>query len=98
MLKRCWHIAPYDVLHQYVLMPGKVHADDIPVPVQEPSSGKTRTAWLWIYICDDRNVGSEMSRRSGLRTVRTGKAYHPQTHLAGYWRQNAMRCGRTSPD
>uniref|UniRef100_UPI002FBDC72B IS66 family transposase n=1 Tax=Escherichia coli TaxID=562 RepID=UPI002FBDC72B len=26
----------YDVLRQYVLMPGKVHADDIPVPVQEP--------------------------------------------------------------
>ncbi|MGU0162083.1 IS66 family transposase [Escherichia coli] len=25
----------YDVLRQYVLMPGKVHADDIPVPVQE---------------------------------------------------------------
>ncbi len=24
----------YDVLRQYVLMPGKVHADDIPVPVQ----------------------------------------------------------------
>lgn len=23
----------YDVLRQYVLMPGKVHADDIPVPV-----------------------------------------------------------------
>ena len=34
----------YDVLRQYVLMPGKVHADDIPVPVQEPGSGKTRTA------------------------------------------------------
>ncbi|CUA13346.1 transposase (fragment) [Escherichia coli] len=29
---------------KYVLMPGKVHADDIPVPVQEPGSGKTRTA------------------------------------------------------
>ncbi|EBP3238077.1 transposase, partial [Salmonella enterica] len=29
----------YDVLRQYVLMPGKVHADDIPVPVQEPGSG-----------------------------------------------------------
>lgn len=28
----------YDVLRQYVLMPGKVHADDIPVPVQEPDS------------------------------------------------------------
>ncbi|EFF04698.1 conserved hypothetical protein [Escherichia coli B185] len=36
----------YDVLRQYVLMPGKVHTDDIPVPVQEPGSGKIRTARL----------------------------------------------------
>lgn len=39
----------YDVLRQYVLMPGKVHADDIPVPVQESDSGKTRTTRLWVY-------------------------------------------------
>ena len=65
----------YDVLRQYVLMPGKVHADDIPVPVQEPGSGKTRTARLWVYVRDDRNAGSQMPRRSGSRTARTGKAY-----------------------
>ncbi len=63
----------YDVLRQYVLMPGKVHADDIPVPVQEPGSGKPRTARLWVYVRDDRNAGSQMPRRSGSRTVRTGK-------------------------
>ncbi|SPZ77051.1 IS629 ORF2 [Shigella boydii] len=63
----------YDVLRQYVLMPGKVHADDIPVPVQEPGSGKTRTARLWVYVRDDRNAGSQMPRRSGSRTARTGK-------------------------
>ncbi|EDR9399365.1 IS66 family transposase, partial [Salmonella enterica subsp. enterica] len=50
----------YDELRQYVLMPGKVHADDIPVPVQEPGSGKTRTVRLWVYVRDDRNAGSEM--------------------------------------
>jgi transposase/uncharacterized small protein (DUF1192 family) len=48
----------YDLLKQYVLMPGKVHTDDIPVPVQEPGSGKTRTARLWVYVRDDRNAGS----------------------------------------
>ncbi len=50
----------YDVLRQYVLMPGKVHADDIPVPLQEPGSSKTRTARLWVYVRDDRNAGSQM--------------------------------------
>lgn len=62
----------YDVLRQYVLVPGKVHADDIPVPVQEPGSGKTRTARLWAYVRDDRNAGS-CPQRSGSRTHRTGK-------------------------
>lgn len=38
----------YDVLRQYVLMPGKVHANDIPIPVQGPGSGKTRTALMWV--------------------------------------------------
>ena len=37
----------YDLLRQYVLMLGKEHTDDIPVPVQEPGSGKNRTARLW---------------------------------------------------
>ncbi|GAB8859696.1 hypothetical protein OkiPb00504_49170 [Escherichia coli] len=50
----------YDVLRQYALMPGKVHADDIPVSVQEPGSGKTRTARLWVYVRDDRNAGSSI--------------------------------------
>ena len=50
----------YDILRQYVLMPGKVHADNIPVPVQEPGSYKTRTARLWVYVRDDRNAGSQM--------------------------------------
>ncbi len=47
----------YDVLRQYVLMPGKVHADDIPVPVQEPGSSKTRTARLWVYVRCTGNSG-----------------------------------------
>ncbi len=46
----------YDVLRQYVLMPGKVHADDIPVPVQEPGSGKTRTARLWVYVVSASDI------------------------------------------
>ncbi len=51
----------YDLLRQYVLMPGKVHTGDIPVPVQEPGSGKTRTARLWVYVRDDRNAGSQLA-------------------------------------
>ena len=68
----------YDVLRQYVLMPGKVHADDISVPVQEPGSGKTRTARRWVYVRDDRNAGSQMP------PAEDRKGIHPQNHLAAY--------------
>ncbi|EON4468103.1 transposase, partial [Escherichia coli] len=50
----------YDELKHYVLMPGKVHADDTPVNVLEPGQGKTRTGRLWVYVRDDRNAGSTM--------------------------------------
>ncbi|HFQ2084422.1 TPA: IS66 family transposase, partial [Escherichia coli] len=48
----------YDELKHYVLMAGKVHADDTPVNVLEPGQGKTRTGRLWVYVRDDRNAGS----------------------------------------
>ncbi|EJV7098957.1 IS66 family transposase [Escherichia coli] len=74
----------YDVLRQYVLMPGKVPADDIPVPVQEPGSGKTRTARLWVYVRDDRKAGSQMPPAVWFAYSPDRKGIHPQNHLAGY--------------
>ncbi len=74
----------YDELRQYVLMSGKVHADDIPVPVQEPGSAKTQTARLWGYVRDDRNTGSEMPPAVWFTYSPDWKGIHPQNHLAGY--------------
>jgi transposase len=74
----------YDLLKQYVLMPGKVHTDDIPVPVQEPGSGKTRTARLWVYVRDDRNAGSQLPPAVWFAYSPDRKGVHPQQHLAGY--------------
>ncbi|MDC7861844.1 IS66 family transposase [Pantoea ananatis] len=74
----------YDLLKQYVLMPGKVHTDDIPVPVQEPGSGKTRTARLWVYVRDDRNAGSQLPPAVWFAYSPDRKGMHPQQHLAGY--------------
>lgn len=74
----------YELLRQYVLMPGKVHTDDIPVPVQEPGSGKTRTARLWVYVRDDRNAGSQLPAAVWFAYSPDRKGVHPQQHLAGY--------------
>ena len=71
----------YDVLRQYVLIPGKVHADDIPVPVQEPGSGKTRTARLWVYVRDDRNAGSPEPPAVWFAYSPDHQGKHPEQHL-----------------
>src|SRR5580693_977610 len=36
-----------DAVRKYVLSPGKVHGDDVPVPVLAPGNGKTSTGRLW---------------------------------------------------
>lgn len=78
-------LAPlYNLLRQYVLMPGKVHTDDILVPVQEPGSGKTRTARLWVYVRDDRNAGSKLPPAVWFAYSPDRKSIHPQQHLSGY--------------
>lgn len=74
----------YELLRQYVLMSGKIHTDDIPVPVQAPGSGKTRTARLWVYVRDDRNAGSQLPPAVWFAYSPDRKGIHPQQHLAGY--------------
>ena len=74
----------YDELNHYVLMPGKVHADDTPVNVLEPGQGKTRTGRLWVYVRDDRNAGSTMPAAVWFSYSPDRKGIHPQRHLAGY--------------
>ncbi|HFW5393681.1 TPA: IS66 family transposase [Salmonella enterica subsp. enterica serovar Waycross] len=74
----------YDELNHYVLMPGKVHADDTPVNVLEPGSGKTRTGRLWVYVRDDRNAGSVMPAAVWFSYSPDRKGIHPQRHLAEY--------------
>lgn len=65
-------------------MPGKVHTDDIPVPVQDPGSGKTRTARLWVYVRDDRNAGSQLAPAVWFAYSPDRRGTHPQQHLNGY--------------
>ncbi|MGU3489571.1 IS66 family transposase [Enterobacter bugandensis] len=74
----------YEELNHYVLMPGKVHADDTSVNVLEPGSGKTRTGRLWVYVRDDRNAGSTMPAAVWFSYSPNRKGIHPQQHLAGY--------------
>lgn len=52
MLGRCSGTASelleplYNLLCKYVLMPGKIYTENVPDPLQETGSGKTRAALL----------------------------------------------------
>ena len=68
-----------DVLRQYVLMPGKVHADDIPRSGPERSGKTERTGW--VYVRDDRNAGRRCP--GGLVRVQSGPERYPSTESSG---------------
>jgi transposase len=45
-------------LTDYVMGAYKLHADDTPIPVLAPGTGKTKSGRLWAYVRDDRPAGS----------------------------------------
>jgi transposase len=78
-------IAPLvEALRRYVLTPGKVHADDTPMPVLSPGNGQTRTGRLWVYVRDDRNSGSIAPPAVWFAYSPNRQGQHPQSHLANF--------------
>ena len=43
----------------HVMTAEKLHADDTPVPVLAPGTGKTKTGRLWVYLRDERPYGGQ---------------------------------------
>lgn len=73
-----------EALKRYVVAPGKVHADDTPIPVLAPGNKQTRTGRLWVYVRDDRNSGSDAAPAVWFAYSPNRQGEHPQTHLAGF--------------
>lgn len=81
----CRLLSPLEeVLRNYVLTDGKLHADDTPVPVLLPGNKKTKTGRLWTYVRDDRNAGSKLAPAVWFAYSPDRKGIHPQSHLAGF--------------
>ena len=72
------------VLGKTVLAPGKIHADDTPLPVLAPGTGKTKTGRLWTYVRDDRPSGSSEPPAVLFRYSPDRKGEHPQAHLGRF--------------
>lgn len=73
-----------DALQRYVLVPGKVHTDDTPMPVLSPGNGQTKTGRLWVYVRDDRRSGSIAAPAVWFAYSGNRQGLNPQTHLAGF--------------
>ncbi|EYD76786.1 Mobile element protein [Rubellimicrobium mesophilum DSM 19309] len=61
-----------------------IFADDTPVAMLAPGTGKTQTARLWIYGRDERPWGGEAPPASWYRFSIDRKGQHPRDHLSGY--------------
>jgi transposase len=57
--KMAFHLAPVaEAIARHVRDGVAIHADDTPVPVQDPGRGKTKTGRLWVASRDERPWGS----------------------------------------
>lgn len=68
-------------LGHYVLSGYKLHADDSPIRVLAPGTGKTRIGRLWAYVRDDRPAGSTDPPAVWFRYSPDRKAERPRSHL-----------------
>jgi len=62
----------------------KLHADDTPIPVLAPGTGKTKTGRLWTYVRDDQPAGSTDPPAVLFRYSPDRKAERPRTHLKNF--------------
>jgi hypothetical protein len=62
----------------------KIHADDTPVKVLAPGTGKTATGRLWAYVVDDRAAGATSPPLVWYRFTPNRAGIHPRRELAGF--------------
>jgi len=73
-----------DQIRKQVLAADKLHADDTPMPVLAPGTGKTKTARLWTYVRDDRPAGQAAPPAVWFAYTGDRKGEHPRAHLKNF--------------
>jgi transposase len=71
-------------LKAHVLGADKLHADDTPVPVLSPGSGKTKLGRIWTYVRDDRGYQGAAPPAVWFAYSPDRKAKHPIEHLSAF--------------
>ena len=73
-----------DAIGRHVLAGHAIFADDTPVRMLTPGTGRTRTARLWTYARDERPWNGDAPPAAWYRFSPDRKGEHPRSHLAGY--------------
>jgi transposase len=73
-----------DAVESHVMAAERLHADDTPVPVLAPGTGKTKTGRLWVYVRDERPYGSATPPAVLYRYSPDRKGEHPRAHLKSF--------------
>ena len=73
-----------EAIGRQVLAGHAIHADDTPVRMLAPGTGKTRTARLWTCVRDERPWAGPAPPAALYRFSEDRKGAHPAKHLAGF--------------
>ena len=73
-----------DAIGRHVLSAEAIFADDTPVQMLAPGTGKTRTARLWTYARDERPWAGAAPPAAWYRFSGDRKGQHPKDHLARF--------------
>lgn len=78
----CWLLDPLvGRIDAHVMASVKLHADDTPVRVLAPGSGKTRTGRLWVHLRDNQRWSPSDQPAALYRYSPDRKGEHPREHL-----------------
>jgi transposase len=72
-----------EAIARHVRMGTTLHADDTPLPVLSPGSGRTKTGRLWPLVRDERPSGSDTAPAVAYLYSPDRKSEHAQTLLEG---------------
>lgn len=73
-----------DAIGRHVLDGGAIFADDTPVKMQAPGTGKTKTTRLWTYVRDERPWGSEVPPAAWYQFSTDRRGVRPAEHLGNF--------------
>jgi len=73
-----------DAIGRHVLAGQAVFADDTPIKLQAPGTGKTKQARIWTYVRDERPWAGRDPPAAWYQFSIDRKGDHPANHLANY--------------